>query len=240
MEPSHSAAIHSLLQPKKNDIVLTLLEVNLGGPLDNAALIAFYRCLRDREHKISFSDREFYAKLRARFEQKLTAGKIEIPGLFNIEQAAPVKAEKKPVETPLAKAPSPNAEAPVKRAVAVKAPEIIKYDIRFSEHLTQPDDTVVYVGKKFTKQWKVVNPSDESVPVTCKVKSFASNNLVGPRLDVIPLVEAIKPKESATISVEMQAPDAPGTYTDYFRFISSTGKGFGDTFSCRIVVKQNK
>lgn len=228
-----------LISPQNRDSILQTLEGNLAGPLEDAALISFYRYLRGRENKVGSSDRKFYSRLRARFEEKLTARKLEIPDLFKIEQ--PVvkdsgKTEKKPVETTLKKDAAPNSQASVKKTVVVKALEVpIKYNIRFAEHMTFPDGSVVNVGDIFVKQWEVVNPSDETVPVTCKIKSFASNNLAANH--PVSLLEEIKPGESAWITVKMQAPAAPGTYTDYFRFISSTGKEFGDTFSCRIIVK---
>lgn len=229
--------------PQDRDFMLQILEGNLNVPLDTEGLKTFYLYLLKRDHtnQVKSSDREFYNGLRVRYEQRLTEKKIEIPGVFKIDPSISkiaAKAEIIPVAPLPKKDVVPKKEVPVVTKVPAKPIEPpVKYDLHFVEHLSYPDGTEVGAGEKFVKTWKLINPSDEKVPLSSKIRSFGSNNLVCGGSDCFPFPHEINPKEYGVISIAMQAPDAPGTYTDYFQAKTSTGKEFGETFSCRIVVK---
>jgi hypothetical protein len=49
----------------------------------------------------------------------------------------------------------------------------------------------------------------------------------------------VKPNEEVTIQLEMQAPNLPGKYCTFFRFVYGDNHRFGQKVWCDILVKQD-
>ena len=133
----------ALILPQEKDLMLQILEGNLNGSLKAEELKTFYLYLlkRDQTNQVKSSDREFYHELRARYEEKLTEKKIEIPGVFKIGQSIAkivAKAEIVPVAPAPRKVVVPN-KVPVK---PIEPP--VKYDLHFVEHLSYADGAEVW------------------------------------------------------------------------------------------------
>lgn len=227
--------------PQSKDLILQMLEHKLAEPSDKSTLQYWYQYLikRDDDYKIKQTDREFYQQLRVRFEEKLNRGK----NTTELQQK-PV-----PLLPPLKQPPAlvsikEAAVVPVKKAKPVLPP--LKYSIQFVEHASYSDGTEVKAGEKFHKSWILINTGEEDVPSGFRIKSFGHNNLYVGELDEKGMIQfkpddrihQFKSGESSTVYLVLQAPNAPGRYTDYFRYISPDGREFGDTFTCTIVVKK--
>ena len=227
--------------PQDKDQILQILESKLAEPLDKPTLQYWYLYLlkRNEEHKVKQTDREFYQQLRARFEEKLNGGKNT------------TELQQKPLPL-LSSFKQPPAPASIKEVAVVAVKKVkpvlppLKYSIQFVEHRTHPDGTEVNAGEKFRKWWILINNGEEEVPSGFRIKSFGSNNLYVGELDEKGMIQfksderihKFKSGEKSEVYLFLQAPNAPGCYTDYFQYISPDGRVCGDIFTCTIVVKK--
>jgi hypothetical protein len=92
-------------------------------------------------------------------------------------------------------------------------------------------------GEKFTKTWQVANTGTcdwlsgyRLVPVSGA--SLAEDSVKVPNAPV-------PPNEWRQVSVKMNAPNAAGTYTQYWRLSDGAGHTFGSTLGVTIVVKES-
>jgi len=104
---------------------------------------------------------------------------------------------------------------------------------RFVEDVTVPDDSLFNSGVRFTKTWRLRNDGDCTwEPGTQWVN--IGGDLIGAQSPApAPLAE---PGRIVDISVEMVAPDSPGTYKGYWRLQRPDGTFFGDQAYLQIVV----
>jgi hypothetical protein len=91
--------------------------------------------------------------------------------------------------------------------------------------VTIPDDTVLGPGEVFIKTWRLTNSG------TCTWDSdyalaWFSGEPMGANPEV-PLTEATAPGQSVDISVEMIAPETPGTYQSWWKLRNPSGSLFG-------------
>lgn len=98
---------------------------------------------------------------------------------------------------------------------------------------TIPAGTVLQPRESFTKVWKVANTG------TCDWVYlyhlvFASGDNMG--ADSQRLGKVIPPGKWTQLSVNLEAPRQPGTYTGYWRFADQSGNVFGSTLIVSIVV----
>jgi hypothetical protein len=139
------------------------------------------------------------------------------------------------IETPLpgvtpsstAVAPSPATDTPTEGAPACRL------DADFVADVTIPDDTELEPGAAFAKTWRMNNSG------TCAwdpgtLWTFDS----GDRMDGPDAVDASLTEPGATvdITVNLTAPDTPGTYAGYWRMRQPSGEVFGTQGIVRIIV----
>jgi len=99
--------------------------------------------------------------------------------------------------------------------------------------VTVPAGTEMEPGQTFTKTWKVANTG------TCDwVYLYRLVFISGDRMDgeASGLGKVIEPGKWTQLSVDLQAPKHPGTYTGYWRFGTQSGTVFGSTLTVSIVV----
>jgi hypothetical protein len=106
--------------------------------------------------------------------------------------------------------------------------------------VTIPSGTQMKPGESFTKTWQIANTG------TCDwlygySLVFGSGERMGgdgyrlsSRINV-----PVPPKEWRQVSVELEAPNQPGTYTASWRIANGDGQAFGASLGVSIVVKKN-
>ncbi len=107
-------------------------------------------------------------------------------------------------------------------------------DALFVSDVTIPDGTQFAAGTTFTKSWKLQN-SGSCAWTTAYSVFFVSGNGMGgssPQL----LTAQIEPGFSNDISLNMTAPDTPGTYKGTWQLQNAAGQAFGHSFYVEIVV----
>lgn len=107
------------------------------------------------------------------------------------------------------------------------------YDIAFVADVTVPDDTVIPPGVSFEKTWRALNngncrwlPGSEFV--------FTNGTQMGDGTRV--LISPTDPGETRDVTVLLQAPMNPGTYTSYWHLQLADGSLLAPEFYTRIVV----
>jgi len=114
------------------------------------------------------------------------------------------------------------------------APAVTGYDdSQFVDDITIPDNMVIEKGKKFLKTWRLYN----SGTTTWKgyKLAFSRGDRIGAPESVS--VNTTPPGDEADITVPMQAPKEPGTYTGYWQLQNPGGESFGVTMWVLIEVK---
>ncbi len=119
------------------------------------------------------------------------------------------------------------------------------YDFTFVGHNSLPPGTCVTPGAVLSKYWIVTNTGTQCWHGNCDCekkfnvlfKPFPSNNLGN---DPAPSIwqKYVDAGKTATISRTIKVPDAPGSYTDYFRLMTSAGVVFGPVLTCNVVVER--
>jgi hypothetical protein len=95
----------------------------------------------------------------------------------------------------------------------------------FVRDVTIPDGTVLSPGSTFTKTWRLENKG------TCTWTRqyslvYSGGNQLG-ATNTVPLSISIEPGQTVDVSVEMVAPQTPGSYISYWMLSNSSGKVFG-------------
>ncbi len=109
--------------------------------------------------------------------------------------------------------------------------------------VTIPDDSQIPAGQSFTKTWKLVNVGTCTWTTSYSVSFFYGDRMGAPTS--LPLDAIIDPNQSVEISVEMVAPQSPGTYQGNWKMANAAGALFGIgpdgnlPFWVRIVVPEN-
>ena len=91
--------------------------------------------------------------------------------------------------------------------------------------VTIPDDTEMSPGEEFTKIWSLVNVGTCSWDSSYAAVWFSGEMMGAP--DRVPLSETVEPNESVEISVDMVAPNSPGTYQSNWKLENNAGVLFG-------------
>jgi Ig-like domain-containing protein len=119
------------------------------------------------------------------------------------------------------------------------------YDFTFLGHNSLPPGTYVTPGAELSKYWIVTNTGTQCWHGNCdcekrfnvRFKPFHSNNLGDdPTLSICQ--KYVDPGQTITISRTIKVPNAPGSYTDYFRLMTSAGIEFGPVLTCNVVVER--
>lgn len=101
------------------------------------------------------------------------------------------------------------------------------------ESYTDPDDPF-QPGQKFTQHWQVANVGTCEWLFLYELVHISGDRLSG---NSRRLNKKIAPQKWTTLSVELEAPDEPGTYSASWRFTDGAGHGFGSTLPVSITVK---
>lgn len=96
---------------------------------------------------------------------------------------------------------------------------------KFVADVTIPDGTVLQGGQRFTKMWRIENPSpDQAWPNDVRLVCVGGERMSGPEDGI--RVAAIAPQTSTELSVDLTAPMDSGRYVSYWRLMSN-GQRFG-------------
>jgi hypothetical protein len=107
-------------------------------------------------------------------------------------------------------------------------------NLQLIRDVTYPSGSIVQPGESFTKTWQVSNTG------TCDwVYLYHLVYVSGERMGGSPgtLGKVIPPGKWTQLSVDLDAPKQPGTYTASWRFSDQSGNMFGSTLRVSIIVK---
>ncbi len=91
--------------------------------------------------------------------------------------------------------------------------------------VTVPDDTEMYPGQVFVKTWRLVNSGTCAWTTDYEAVWFSGEQMGAPA--AVSLPAHVAPGESVDISVEMTAPQEPGTYQSNWKLRNAGGVIFG-------------
>jgi len=163
-----------------------------------------------------------------------TATPLTQPG----RTARPVPHSPSPSQT-LAPSPTPTEHlTPTAQPSATPeetAPPECEPAFRFLGDVTIPDGSIIGAGQPFTKTWAVRNTG------ICHWGAYLELRHVGGHplgsAEPLPLPDT-SPGERAELSLEMRAPDEPGTYRSDWRLCEAEGECFGPALYAEIVVSR--
>jgi hypothetical protein len=96
----------------------------------------------------------------------------------------------------------------------------------FDKDITIPDNTVLEAGQAFTKTWRLRNDG-----VCTWNSSYAIGFERGDAMDGLPSIPltagTVAPGETVDVSVDLIAPEDPGTYQGYWKLRNQAGQTFG-------------
>ena len=100
--------------------------------------------------------------------------------------------------------------------------------------VTVESGTVMNPGTEFTKTWQVANTGTCDWLYLYELVFVSGDRMGG---NSRRLSTKVPPKEWRQLSVDLDAPEEPGTYTGYWRLSDGAGNMFGATLKVSIVVK---
>jgi hypothetical protein len=103
----------------------------------------------------------------------------------------------------------------------------------FIQDVTIPNNTKLNAGETFTKTWRIKNTG------TCAWTAGYKFYFIGGQLfgsDTRKIRSAVSVGGTIDISLNMVAPNSPGTYSSYWRMTDEAGQLFGTSFSVVIIV----
>lgn len=127
--------------------------------------------------------------------------------------------------------------------LATQATTSVDDRAEFVRDVSIPDSTEIPPNGKFTKTWRLKNIGSTTWTTDYKVV-FIGGDRMG-AAEAIPLTEPVQPNQDVDISVELTAPDIPGTYTGYFNLQNQNGGNFGvgvgsiEAFWVEVVVSED-
>lgn len=95
----------------------------------------------------------------------------------------------------------------------------------FVDDVTIPDNTKLQPDEDFVKIWRLENAGDCSWTPAYLLAFIGGQMLSAP--STVPLSTHVAPGQRVDLAVDMQAPDAPGTYQGYWKLRSPEGEYFG-------------
>ncbi len=87
--------------------------------------------------------------------------------------------------------------------------------------ITIPDDSLIPPGQSFIKTWKLVNIGTCTWTTLYSASFFYGDRMGAP--ESVPLQANVLPAQSVEISVEMVAPQDPGTYQGNWKLSNPNG-----------------
>lgn len=123
--------------------------------------------------------------------------------------------------------------SPIPPTPVPPTPTTCNYNMRFVADVSIPDDTVILPSQGFVKTWRIANNGNCLWP-TGSSWVFADGNQMGSTNTVpIPVTD---PGSTVDVSVNLIAPNNPGTYTGYWTLRLPEGEILNQRFFVRIVV----
>lgn len=110
------------------------------------------------------------------------------------------------------------------------------YGLTFVSDVTVPDNTEMTSGQSFTKTWRVRNSGSCAWQPGFEFAYTGGEALGGSSIE---LEEAVETGTEIDLSVEMTAPNAPGTFRSNWRMSTLSGTYFGDEVYVLIVVGES-
>jgi len=93
---------------------------------------------------------------------------------------------------------------------------------------TIPDDTEFSPGETFTKSWTFKNIGTCTWNTNYKLVFATGDQMGGPAAVSVPV--SVAPDTQVTISVDLTAPNAPGTYTAYWKLEADDNEQYGQVY----------
>jgi hypothetical protein len=91
--------------------------------------------------------------------------------------------------------------------------------------VTIPDDTRMQPGEEFTKTWRLVNVGSCTWTNDYRLVWFSGEQFGAQQS--VPLSGSVPPNGTIDISVDMEAPQSPGSYISYWKLRNPSGELFG-------------
>jgi len=152
----------------------------------------------------------------------------------NLTQAATLTPQASPTTVPT-QTPTATLTATIAATTAVATPRpantiapVVGCDLAAAGDpidVTIPDDTKMQPGKSFTKTWRLVNAGTCTWNTSYSAAVFSGDGMDAPAN--VPLPGNVAQGQSVDISVDMVAPDNPGTYLGYWKLKNAAGQWFG-------------
>jgi len=123
-------------------------------------------------------------------------------------------------------------------ATATVNPNVLAYgcnNLAFIRDVTVPAGTVIQKNKDFTKTWKVQNTGTCNWMYQYGLVLLSGDRYGGKDTKIQRLVTV---NDWSEVSVNMTAPNHPGTYTNYWRMTDLNGNMFGATLVVSFVVAE--
>lgn len=90
---------------------------------------------------------------------------------------------------------------------------------------TVPDNTVFNPGENFSKSWTLRNGGDCTWSMDYELRFIEGDRLGGSR--TLPVEKTVKPDETVTFTLNLTAPNTPGTYTGVWQLFAVDGTPMG-------------
>jgi murein DD-endopeptidase MepM/ murein hydrolase activator NlpD len=95
----------------------------------------------------------------------------------------------------------------------------------FIADINVPPGTVISPGAQFTKTWRLKNIGPCDWTTSYQLVFFSGEQMGG--ISSVPLTQGVAVGQTVDITINLIAPNAPGSYRGYWMFRNSTGANFG-------------
>ena len=145
---------------------------------------------------------------------------------------APPAAEASPTSLPTA---SPTTAPTATPVPDVSGPGGCTLNVAYVADVTIPDDTEIAPGEAFTKIWRLRNSGTCTWESGTQLAFVSGDPLGGPAaVDV----QSVAPGSNTDVSVDLVAPNTPGTYRSTWQLQGSDGVRFGSQIYVQVVVPE--
>ena len=127
----------------------------------------------------------------------------------------------------------PTSDEPIVDPTATDTPEPDEPDAEYVSDVSVPDGTEFPPGKSFTKVWRVRSTGGVVWPDGSRLVFVSGDQMSAPAAVPVPKTAV---GSTADLSVDMMAPDKPGTYKGVWQMEDKDGNRFGDQVFVVIVV----
>jgi hypothetical protein len=172
------------------------------------------------------------------FTPTMTPLATSTPLILSTASAAPTQTQLVLISTPIATFTSGPGPRGTQQHTPTVNPSTLGSgcnNLRLITDVTIPSGTVLQPRETFTKTWQVENNGTCDWVYLHHLTFISGESMAG---EDTRLSKVIPPGKWTQISVDLQAPNAEGTYTGYWRFADPDGNVFGSTLTVSIVVRR--